>query len=152
MPHTKNFSFKLKTLFSHDIPKPYKFSGEFPLISSIAEVAEITAKVNDLLPQFANFIHQFNNLIISNNANVIIDTAGNMILDIPDNIPNVDAGNLRQRMGIIDRLILTRGQEIDQLLQRGLSIEADLKRENANYTSQILDKVNEFRKLNNTYR
>ncbi len=152
MLHTKNFSLKLKTLFRHDIPKPHKFSAEFSLISSIAEVAEITAKVNDLLPQFANFIHQFNNLIISNNANVIIDTAGNMILDIPDNMPNVDAGNLRQRMGIIDRLILTRGQEIDQLLQRGLSIEADLKRENANYTSQILDKVNEFRKLNNSYR
>nr|QDD68320.1 hypothetical protein [Ilyonectria sp.] len=133
------------------IPKPHKFT-ELPLRSSISELAELTAKINELLPQFSDFISQFNNIIISNSINVIIDTSGNMTLDAPITMSDLDAQNITKRIGIIDRLIITRGQEIDQLLQKGLSIEADLKKENVNYTSQILDKVNEFKRLNSSYK
>ena len=48
--------------------------------------------------------------------------------------------------------ITTRGQEINELLQKGLEIEGKLKKENVNYTSQILDKVNEFNRLNASYK
>jgi hypothetical protein len=156
--NTEKFSFYActKTLFSLQadvyIPKPHKFSAELPLRSSISELAELTVKINELLPQFSDFISQFNNLIISNSINVIIDTSGNMTLDVPITMSDIDAQNIGKRIGIIDRLIITRGQEIDQLLQKGLSIEADLKKENLNYTSQILDKVNEFKRLNSSYK
>src|SRR6478735_4621641 len=47
-------------------------------------------------------------------------------------------------------IILT--NNINDLLQKGLEIEGKLKKENVNYTSQILDKVNEFNRLNASYK
>lgn len=155
--NTEKFSFDActETLFSLHaevtIPKPHGFS-ELPLISSISELAEVTAKINELLPQFSDFISQFHNIIISNSMNVIIEANGNMSLDAPTTMSDADAENIAKRIGIVDRLIITRGMEIDELLQKGLSIEADLKKENVNYTSQILDKVNEFKRLQSSYK
>lgn len=156
--NAEKFSFDActETLFSLHaevyIPKPHKFSSELPLISSMGELAELTVKIDELLPQFSDFINQFNNIIMSYSMNVIIDASGNMTLDAPTTMSEIDSPNVSKRIGILDRLIITRGQEIDQLLQKGLSIEADLKKENVNYTSQILDKVNEFKRLNSSYK
>ena len=127
------------------IPRPHVFA-DLPLKSMAApvELSEITLKINELLPQLSDFISQFHNIILTNNINVITDGGGNM--------SDTDAEKFSRRISIIDRLITTRGQEINDLLQKGLEIEGKLKKENVNYTSQILDKVNEFNRLNASYK
>nr|QJQ34974.1 hypothetical protein [Fusarium redolens] len=133
------------------IPRPHVFV-DLPLKSTMVELTDITLKINELLPQLSDFISQFHNIILTNNINVITDGGGNMSLDVPGNMSDTDAEKFSRRISIIDRLITTRGQEINDLLQKGLEIEGKLKKENVNYTSQILDKVNEFNRLNASYK
>ena len=147
---------KLINLLSYkdiDIPRPHVFA-DLPLKSTVSpvELTDITLKINELLPQLSDFISQFHSIILTNNINVITDAAGNMSLDVPGNMSDTDAEKFSRRISIIDRLITTRGQEINDLLQKGLEIEGKLKKENVNYTSQILDKVNEFNRLNASYK
>lgn len=153
---TKNMKKFIINLLLHfykdiDIPKPHAFAS-IPLQSTMVELTEVTLKINELLPQLSDFIDQFNNIILSNNINVITDTSGNMSLDVPGTMSDTQAEKISKRISIIDRLITTRGQEINDLLQKGLGIEAELKKDNVNYTSQILDKVNEFNRLNASYK
>jgi hypothetical protein len=147
---------KLINLLSYkdiDIPRPHVFVN-LPLKSTVSpvELTDITLKINELLPQLADFISQFHSIILTNNINVITDAGGNMSLDVPGTMSDTDADKFSRRISIIDRLITTRGQEINDLLQKGLEIEGKLKKENVNYTSQILDKVNEFKRLNASYK
>lgn len=141
----------INLLLYKDIPRPHAFV-DLPLKSTMVELTEITLKINELLPQLSDFIGQFHNIILTNNINVITDVGGNMSLDVPGNMSDTDAEKFSRRISIIDRLITTRGQEINDLLQKGLEIEGKLKKENLNYTSQILDKVNEFNRLNASYK
>lgn len=104
------------------------------------------------MPQLSDFISQFNNIVVTNNVNVITDAAGNMSLDVPNTMSDADLERISQRIGIIDRLITTRGIEIDELLQKSLKIEAKLKQQDPTFSSQILEKVNEFKKLNACYK
>lgn len=121
-------------------------------MSSIGDLTELLLKVNELMPQLSDFISQFNNIVVTNNVNVITDAAGNMSLDVPNTMSDADLERISQRIGIIDRLITTRGIEIDELLQKSLKIEAKLKQQDPTFSSQILEKVNEFKKLNACYK
>ncbi len=138
----------------HNPPLPYKFNGNTPLLKSSLEVdlSEIVGKLNELMPQLTNFIYQFNNVVVENSINVVTDTSGNMSLDVPSSMPDSKAEELSKRISIIDRLITTRGQEIDTLLHKGIQVEAKLKEQNPEFTSKILDKVNEFKRLNQSYQ
>jgi hypothetical protein len=134
-------------------PLPYKFNGSTLLKSSLeVDLSEIVIKVNELIPQLSNFIYQFNNIVVENSINVITDTNGNMSLDVPSSMPDSKAEELSKRISIIDRLITTRGQEIDTLLHKGIEIETRLKGQNPEFTSKILDKVHEFKRLNQSYK
>jgi predicted component of type VI protein secretion system len=104
------------------------------------------------LPQLSDFIGQFNNVVSTTNINVITDSSGNMSIDVPVTMPDIEAEKISKRINIIDRLITLRGQEINDLLQKGLNLETKLKAQNPNYTSQILAKVDEFNRLNFSYK
>ncbi|MCW5971714.1 MAG: hypothetical protein KIT57_24710 [Blastocatellales bacterium] len=148
---TVNLISNLKTTlcFNTDIPKPHVFVS-LPLKSTI-ELTEITIKVSELLPQLSGFINQFNEVVITTNVNVVTDAVGNMSLDVPVTMSELEVERITKRIGILDRLITTRGQEINELLQKGINIETKLKAENPKYTSQILDQINEFKRLNASY-
>ena len=139
------------TMFSYKAPNPHAFVN-INLQSTMGELTEVISKVNELLPQLSGFIDQFNNTVLTTNINVITDVTGNMDIDVPASMSDIEANNISKRIGILDRLISTRGQEIDSLLHKGLEIESKLKEQNPNYTSQIIDKVNEFKKLNTSYK
>jgi predicted component of type VI protein secretion system len=116
------------------------------------ELTEVAMKINELLPQLSDFIGQFNNVVSTTNINVITDTSGNMSIDVPVTMSDIEAEKISKRINIIDRLITLRGQEINDLLQKGLNLETKLKSQNPNYTSQILAKVDEFNLLNSAYK
>ena len=151
---TVNSLLVLKILFLYrdrDIPKPHAFVN-LPLKSTLGELTEITIKISELLPQLSDFIDQFNHVVSATNINIITDSYGNMSMDVPNTMTPAEEEEVGKRICIIDRLITTRGQEINDLLQKGLSIENQLKAQNPNFTSQILDKANEFKRLNQAYK
>jgi len=133
-------------------PLPHQFVTKSLQSSLIIDLTEVIISINELMPQLSDFILQFNNIVRDNSINVITETNGNMSLDVPINMPDNQAEQLSKRIGLIDRLITTRGQEIDSLLQKGLEIEKKLKEQDSEFTSQILKKVNEFKRLNNSYK
>jgi hypothetical protein len=116
------------------------------------DITQIVTDINSLLPQLNDFITQFHNLINQQGVSVITDTGGNMSIDVPQSMPDSVATNLSTRLGVIDRLIGTRSQELSDLFQKGLEIEKNLKIEDPNYTSQLTEKIAEFKRLNNSYK
>ena len=137
-----------KYFYNNEMPKPHSFATK-PLRS---DMSEIITQINSLLPQLDGFINQFNTTVSQSGINVVTDSVGNMNIDVPQNMPDSVAKNISTRIGIIDRLITTRGQEINDLIQKGIDIENNLKMENPNYKSQLNDKVAEFKRLNSLYK
>ncbi len=130
--------------------RPHRFATK-PLQSDMS-IFEIVGQINTLLPQFANFIDQFSTTVNESGINVVTDSVGNMSIDVPQSMSDEAANKIGTRIGIIDRLITTRGQEIEELLQKGTSLEHKLKMDNPNYVSQLTTKIEEFKKLNSSYK
>ena len=89
-------------------------------------------------------------LLINIRGGVVTDLGGNMSLDVPSSMPDDLAEHLGRKIGVIDRLITTRGEEIDGLLHK--SIEIENKLESSEFKSKILERVAEFQKLNKSYK
>lgn len=132
------------------IPKPYGFV-DIRLESGL-DLSNIITEVNALLPQLAGFIDQFNNLVTQSGLNVITDSGGNMSIDVPHSMPDAEAEKIGKKIGIIDRLITAHGNSIDDLFQKGLSIENKLKANNPKYVSELTDQIAQFKKLNASYK
>jgi len=129
---------------------PHRFTTK-PLQSNMG-IEEIVGQINVLIPQFTDFINQFNTTVTETGVNVISDTTGNLSIDVPSSMTDEVANAVGKKIGIIDRLITTQGQQINDLLQKGISIENKLKSENSQYVSQLTSKIEEFRKLNAMYK
>lgn len=118
-----------------DIPKPHK-DVKISLQSTF-DLSSIIVEVSELLPQFSDFINQFNKVVVDNDLNVITDSAGNMSLDVPAKMSDNEANEITTKVGIIDRLITTHDQKIRDLLDEGLTIEKKLKADDPEYISQL---------------
>jgi hypothetical protein len=115
----------------------------------ISELTQIVEMIDQLLPQLKNFIVQFNQVVATSGVNVVTDTGGNMSLDVPSSMPDETAEQIGKKLEIIDRLINTRGQEINTFIEKGLNLEKKL--ESPEFKSKILEKVAEYEKLNKSY-
>nr|YP_010486835.1 cytochrome c oxidase subunit 1 [Pyricularia oryzae] len=156
----KNKALSIETVFAifnsffknnaDNIPKPYKFTTNS--MESNVEFTQILTDLGAYLPQLGQFIIQFNDVVTRNGINVITDSVGNMSMDVPSEMSDALANNLSKRLGIIDRLITQRGQEINELLLKGLELEKNLKLENPDYVSPLTEKINEFKRLNSIYK
>ena len=129
-------------------PVPHKFLNT-PLNS---DMSSIINELSSLLPQLSGFISQFNEVVSNTGINVISDSVGNLSIDVPKSMPDIEATNISKRIGIIDRLITTRYQEINDLIHKGLSMEKDLQASNPNYISQLTEKLAEFNRLKSLYK
>ena len=116
------------------------------------DLLSIISQVDSLIPQLSNFISQFNNIVSETGINVITDSQGNMSIDVPHNMPDSESYNISKRIGVLDRLINTHGQNINDLFQRGLEIEKQLKVQEPNYVSKITDQIGQFKQLNSSYK
>jgi hypothetical protein len=105
-----------------------------------------------MLPQLSGFIEQFNNVVKEFNVNVVTDTFGNMSVDVPMEMTDTQANFVSKKLGIIDKLINNHGTTINDLFQKGLTIEEKLKVSNPKYPSALTDKISEFKLLNKSYK
>lgn len=122
------------------------------LLKSDMSLTEILTEINTLLPQLANFVNQFHSTVNQSGIVVVTDTMGNMSIDVPNTMSELETNNISTRIGIIDRLITTRGQQLNELFQKGTLLESNLKIENPNYVSQLTEKIEEFKNLNSSYK
>lgn len=130
--------------------QPHSFESK--ALKADIGISEIVTEINSLLPQLAKFINQFSSTVSQTAVNVVTDSTGSMSIDVPQNMTDDEAQTISTKIGIIDRLITTRGQEINDLLQKGISLENKLKLEDPNYVSQLTDKIKEFKRLNALYK
>ena len=79
---------------------------------------------------------------------MVTDSIGNLSIVVPQNMSDSAASKVSTRIGIIDRLITTRGQEINDLFQKGTILENKLRMENPNHVSELAPKIEQFKKLN----
>jgi DNA repair ATPase RecN len=122
------------------------------LQSCIENLNEIVSNLNHFLPQLSSFIEQFNNVVKEFDVNVITDSVGNMAVDVPVNMSDSQANHVSMKLGIIDKLINSHGSTINDLLQKGIKIENQLKVNDSNYSSVLMDKISEFKSLNSSYK
>ena len=85
-------------------------------------------------------------------VNVVTDSAGNMSIDVDKSVPTEQVHKISTRIGIIDRLITTHGQQINDLFQKGIPLENKLKMDNPNYVPRLTESIKEFEKLNSLYK
>jgi hypothetical protein len=130
--------------------RPHRFATK--QLQSDTSLLDIVGQINIFMPQLANFIDQFNTTVNESGVNVLTDQVGNMSISVPASMTDEVANNITNRIGVIDRLINTRGQEIHDLLQKGTSLENKLKMENPHYVSQLTAKIEEFKRLNSLYK
>jgi NADH-ubiquinone oxidoreductase chain 3 len=133
-----------------DMSTPHAFADK--ILKSAMDIPDIIAEVNTLLPQLAKFIAQFNTAVNQSGVSVITDTVGNMQLDVPNSMSDEAAQKISTRIGIIDRLITTQGQQIRDLLHKATELETSIRAANPDYVSKITSQVQEFKGLNASYK
>jgi hypothetical protein len=134
-------------------PKPHIFTSVEKRADSIPELLEIITKIDVFLPQLSQFISQMTAITVQNGINIVIEANGNLAIDVPGSMSDIDANNFSQRIGILDRIITSRIEDINDLVEDGVRMESVLKRQNPPYTnSKILEQATEFQRIKNTYR
>jgi hypothetical protein len=105
-----------------------------------------------LLPQLSGFIDRFNDVIKEFNVSVVTDSSGTMFVDVPMNMSDSKAKFVETKLGIIDKLINSHGDTINNIFAKGLKMEANAKMANPNYSSVLTDSIIEFKRLNASYK
>lgn len=122
------------------------------LVPFSQDLSEIILEISRQLPQLSEFINHFNNIVSENNVNVVTDSVGNMSIDVPAKMSDALANDVSKKIGIVDRLINSHGQSINELFNKGLKIEEGIKVSNPNYVSQLSEQIAEFKRLNASYK
>lgn len=122
------------------------------IISLTTELNNVIHEITIYLPRLAGFINEFNQFIIANNINIVTDGSGNLSADVLPTMPEVEADLAIKRLDILDRVIAHNKTSISDLFTRGHVIDNQLKSINPNHESVILQKLNEFNRIKNTYR
>lgn len=116
------------------------------------EIASISTEINRLLPQLAEFISQFHKVVADSGINVITDSVGNLSMDSPQSMSESELNKIGTRIGIIDRLINTNGNSINELFQKGLSLEESIRKSDPGYNSLLSEQIAKFKALNASYK
>lgn len=108
--------------------------------------------IDTCMSQLSLFIGQFNEIVNTNNINVITDGTGNISIDVPSSMPVDIQDKLATKVGIVDRLISDRSSNLHELFKQGFEIEKNLRKNDPNYISVIAEKAKAFKELRNTYK
>lgn len=122
------------------------------MLSLIHELNDVMSQISDMLPRLQGFITEFNKVIITNDINVITDGSGNFSADVLGVMPQAGADLAIRRIGVIDGLINHHKTTITDLFAQGTALDNQIKVINPNYVSPILEKLDEFNRIKNTYR
>jgi NADH-ubiquinone oxidoreductase chain 5 len=120
---------------------------DYPLTSE--GITDIVSEINRLIPQLQGFINSYTQYITSNEITVIVEN-NNLSIEI-NNVSNEIAQEHLTRIQVLDRLINNHIDNINQLLERGSTIEEALHNQDNNYIYQLTELKNRFLQLKATY-
>jgi len=132
-------------------PKPHAFVS-LPLQSGLPELLGIISDINYWLPALEGLIEQFHTLVANSDINVITEANGDMSIEVPADMPKEEANYLRKRVGVIDRLINTKGSDIHTLFEQAEAEQTKLKALNTKDIPQISKQMQAFIDLNKSYK
>lgn len=121
------------------------------IIPVIPDITEVISAIDHTLPQMSSFIERYYNLLISSNVNVSTESQGQIFMDVLKTMPEPEVIKVQKEISVLDRLITTHHQTISEKIREGLEIENRIKLNDPNYKSQLLEKINEFKKLESKY-
>ena len=116
-------------------------------VNNSVETNNILSEIDGFLSQIRGFIDRFNNLIITNNINVIQDVNGDLSFDVPAEMNAELAQQLINRIDIINSVIHTRVHELELLFERASQIE----QHNSEFSSILASKKAIFDALVSSY-
>ena len=112
----------------------------------------IVTDLNRMLPQLNNFINQFHDYINEIGINVITNAQGSLDIDVSNTVTDTTALQYANRINIFDSLIRHHIDSIEDLLQRGLVLEDQIREWNSNYVSKLTENKNIFNNLTESYK
>lgn len=111
------------------------------------ETNNLFRDIDRFLSQIRGFIDRFNNLIITNNINVIQDVNGDLSFDVPADMDAELAQRLSNTMDLINSLIHDRVHELELLFESAYQIEQP----NSEFSSILASKKAIFDALVSSY-
>ena len=115
-------------------------------INNSVQINQSISEIDRLISQLRGFIDQFNNLIITNNINVIQDVNGDLSFDVPGNMEDELAQRLGNRIDLINSLIHDRVHELESLFEEVSQLE-----NYTNFSNVIASKKAIFNALVSSY-
>jgi hypothetical protein len=132
-------------------PKPHAYVS-LPLKSGLSELVEIISNIDSTLPLLSKFIDNFNTVVANNDINVITEVNGDMSIDVPLDMPKEKRYEISKKLGIIDRLVNTKGTELRTLFEQAVVEQDKLKALNSKDIPQISKQMQIFLDLNKSYK
>ena len=126
-----------------------------PTVESFLELSmqmdAVIANLNHFIPQYSNFIDSI--IAVQTKYNVIIvDQLGNLSVDVPENMTEATQEEVVKKVRILDNLCSQRSMEIETELDKGRSIENQIKQLKPDYTSKISGQIAEFARLRGAFK
>lgn len=116
------------------------------------ELTLIVTELSKLLPQLQGFISNFNETITLYGINVVTEGSGQLNIDVPYNMTEVDVDKCVKKVGILDRLIHDRTYNIENIFKNGFEIESKIKKLNDKHISVLTEKSKILTELKNSYK
>lgn len=126
-----------------------------PTVESFLELSmqmdAVIANLNHFIPQYSNFIDGI--IAVQTKYNVIIvDQLGNLSVDVPENMTEATQEEVVKKVRILDNLCSQRSMDIETELDKGRSIENQIKQLKPDYTSKISGQIAEFARLRGAFK
>jgi hypothetical protein len=116
------------------------------------ELISLVTELGKLIPQLHGFISNFNETITQYGINVITEGSGQLNIDVPSDMTEVDVNKCINKIRILDRLIHDRLDNIDNIFKKGYGIESNLIKLNNEYVSVFTEKSKILIELKNLYK
>lgn len=130
--------------------KPHGFINTS--LHSDLDFLAIISDLTKMVPQFGNFIEQFNSLINENSLSVITDVQGNLSMDVPDSMSEKRSLELSNKVRILDRLISTQKGSISDLFLKGSLADSKFKSNNPEYSAELEGLRKSFQTFKDSYK
>jgi hypothetical protein len=145
---------KVPTAYVIPKPKGVKIALQASLVDitpMLPDLTDVISVIDHTLPQVSSFIERYYKLLITTNVNITIEALGQVYMHPPTDMPEPEALQVKKELSVLDNLLNTHHQTISEKIKEGLAIEDRVKLSDPNYKSQLVEKINEFKKLESKY-
>src|SRR5258708_20260079 len=88
-----------------------------------ANFVHVLSEIKQLLPLFAQYIHQFNHTLAEHSIYVVSDSAGNLSIDVSNDMPKKEIQALTKRIGVLDNIITKHNENLIELFIKETNTE-----------------------------